>query len=472
MTLTAHHLLNWFQDSNTTHLERLLSVNMSLWEVAGWFSNIMLGLAGMVGTIYGIYAYFRGELGQLDPAYRAKAREALVDHNWLNSYQSCLSVALRVLNSLMGQPGSFKAFCVCLFLTVAYSPIFCIFAWGFGGQSRLGTIQLMPNWPALIRHTACFSFLVVALLIFLLVFKNELIDSSIKNWLAEILRRRCGKNSRKSARFIYHKVGSLLILLAFSISLYLLYIPSYEHLFLIISSLLIFPVFLSISEGYISVAFTYVLTILCCIAGADFVVLILIFALAFALAAVLKFPEVAYYILSPIPGVISFVMIGGFIFGADHQLRDIWGVAVMLILFACFIKLTVGTIAFAAVLPITLTIFVFIYSSDPLSTHNIGLVLFLVGLPLINALLDWASWWISRWLGLDLRRRLGSRLNRSWQFIAIAAHVVIDMAAALAFLWMLALVLPLVIELFNHWALATNGRKPLPLTDFSRQRCR
>jgi hypothetical protein len=86
-------------------------------------------------------------------------------------------------------------------------------------------------------------------------------------------------------------------------------------------------------------------------------------------------------------------------------------------------------------------------------------VFFLI-LPLWNALLDWPSWAMSRWLGHDLhdlmqgeRRRLGTLLQRifrrAWQPAAFVLHIALDLAAAMVLLLALAALLPFVVQLFN-----------------------
>lgn len=77
------------------------------------------------------------------------------------------------------------------------------------------------------------------------------------------------------------------------------------------------------------------------------------------------------------------------------------------------------------------------------------LSLFFVYLPLTNMVLDWPSWWISRWLGHHLIRQTSGANSRIAGFLLIGIHVLIDLSIAITLLFGLAVALPLVIELLN-----------------------
>jgi hypothetical protein len=70
----------------------------------------------------------------------------------------------------------------------------------------------------------------------------------------------------------------------------------------------------------------------------------------------------------------------------------------------------------------------------------LAFALFLAVLPLLNALLDWPSWLVSRWLGRDLLKKLdGGRWRQLW---ALAWHAAVDVFFAALFLVGLAALLP------------------------------
>jgi hypothetical protein len=111
---------------------------------------------------------------------------------------------------------------------------------------------------------------------------------------------------------------------------------------------------------------------------------------------------------------------------------------------------------------------------NPLS---LAFLLFFVVLPVANALLDWPSWAISRWLGHDLhdlmsgRSRWLGRILRplfrgAWQAASFAVHILLDLGAAVVLLVALAILLPFLIQLFNNAVLATGGEPPLALHGF------
>ncbi len=83
---------------------------------------------------------------------------------------------------------------------------------------------------------------------------------------------------------------------------------------------------------------------------------------------------------------------------------------------------------------------------NPLS---LAFLLFFVALPFANALLDWPSWAISRWLGHDLHDLMNGRLRSlgralrwlfrgSWRPVSFAVHILLDLGAAVVLLAALA----------------------------------
>ena len=123
-----------------------------------------------------------------------------------------------------------------------------------------------------------------------------------------------------------------------------------------------------------------------------------------------------------------------------------------------------GAVAGAVAVAIILVILTF--SGGGLTTGGVGLTLLFVTPPVLNAFLDWPSWWASRWLGRRLLAQLGGEAARWRRFAVLGIHGLIDFAAALLFLYLLAVALPFAIELFNLWALARGEAKPLELGAF------
>lgn len=84
------------------------------------------------------------------------------------------------------------------------------------------------------------------------------------------------------------------------------------------------------------------------------------------------------------------------------------------------------------------------------------LILFFAILPLLNALIDWVSWGVSRKLGVLI-------LWRGPSIRIIAQHAAIDAALAIVFLTGLTVTLVATIEGYNALALSFNIRPPLEL---------
>lgn len=80
------------------------------------------------------------------------------------------------------------------------------------------------------------------------------------------------------------------------------------------------------------------------------------------------------------------------------------------------------------------------------SDADLAILLFFGILPVANLLLDWPSWWISRWLGRRLLKQTSDE-TRQWVRLAmIIGHAVIDLVTAIVFLVLLALALAFVVE--------------------------
>ena len=99
------------------------------------------------------------------------------------------------------------------------------------------------------------------------------------------------------------------------------------------------------------------------------------------------------------------------------------------------------------------------------SKDFIVLVCFFLLLPLANGALDWLSWWISRWLGADLRRELSGLAPKRSMVLTICKHAAIDLAAAIGLLLVLALVLGFGFGAAEHGEIAEPQARGLPLSE-------
>ena len=155
---------------------------------------------------------------------------------------------------------------------------------------------------------------------------------------------------------------------------------------------------------------------------------------------------------------------GAALFGAEGLIEPSLGVQFIMVgvfLGALFgSRIPMGSLApyliFVSVLFVGMQV---IYRVDGLFHYlSITIILFLVVLPFLNALWDWVSWGISRWLGTEIvRRRSVSR---------IAGHAVIDVVAALLLLLGLTVTLVIVIEGINVLGQTFANVAPLELDEF------
>jgi len=80
--------------------------------------------------------------------------------------------------------------------------------------------------------------------------------------------------------------------------------------------------------------------------------------------------------------------------------------------------------------------------------------------------MDWASWWVSRWLGASLLDTIDRAAGRGSKIVSLVGYMVIDLVVAVILLWLLAMALPFVIQLFNLWCREAGLTEPLPLAAF------
>ncbi|MEM7044939.1 MAG: hypothetical protein AAF543_19200 [Pseudomonadota bacterium] len=136
------------------------------------------------------------------------------------------------------------------------------------------------------------------------------------------------------------------------------------------------------------------------------------------------------------------------------------------------LPLSVGATLFAIFyiglgLPLALAVALAGAEGAAANTFSATFLLFFLLLPFINALFDWASWQVSRWLGDNLLTISKMRGYPSWKR---AAHylkdIVIDGGFAVACLIGLAWAIPRVIEAFNAFLLWFTGESIFQIGDY------
>jgi len=95
-------------------------------------------------------------------------------------------------------------------------------------------------------------------------------------------------------------------------------------------------------------------------------------------------------------------------------------------------------------------------------------LLFLVLLPPINAVFDWASWWASRALGRSLVSTLEQPEATTWQRVrTLLSDMLVDIVIAVFLLTMLAYFMPRLMDAWNWFVvMLEDGEVPIDLVDY------
>lgn len=123
---------------------------------------------------------------------------------------------------------------------------------------------------------------------------------------------------------------------------------------------------------------------------------------------------------------------------------------------------TLGTITIVG------TLVVFAISWPPKDDVVVGHLLLAV-LPMVNMIVDWPSWWISRKLGHHLLESSYFDMSDLKITGVIASHVLIDVAVAVLLFFGLAAVMSFTIELLNFWFVLRGSTSIVDLPQFINQ---
>ena len=102
------------------------------------------------------------------------------------------------------------------------------------------------------------------------------------------------------------------------------------------------------------------------------------------------------------------------------------------------------------------------------NTFAVTWLLFLLLLPALNGVWDWASWWISRSLGAHLLATLKKEIPELRKALLAVLHTALDLVAAIGLLAALTISLTAVVEGANELAKAIDLPPPLALDEFLR----
>lgn len=394
--------------------------------MADWLLYLAGGFLTISGALIGYfswaYSYFKDELKD-DPSYRAETAKALTRHAWLASYQRWLINALDWLDRWMGRPASLRALGVCVTVAMVYAVVFFVGSWALGGPGTVGNTLLLPKlawWQQALWGVATIASLVG---IGLIAFRHQRIDRAPRERLAARLRAHFGARAERTAAWIYRLAGAIAA-----------------------ASILLAVAFDAGGSGALAAAvlgaFAGVLAVVFAVSGAYAIAFAVVFAIGGALAG--AFAEAW-------AGALAFAAAGAVAVAAPFAGAGAFAVA--------------GTVA-AIAMGVFVVLAIAASGSTSLDAGGVALLLFFVALPILNAVLDWPSWWVSRKLGGNLVDQIAKDAGRRRRSVVLVLHGLADFIAAVVLLYLLAIALPFMIELFNLWAEASGVSKPLELRAF------
>lgn len=442
-------------------------------ETILWMGGGLLTLSGaLIGYFAWAFPYHEGQL-EKDAAYRKHVATWLIGDRLLRGYRETLTTALDFLQRWMGRPYSLRAFGVCVTVAMIYPVLFFVVSWTFDGPGSVGQVELMPARSSAWR-TMVGSLLAVWLVaILVLATQHDRIDRLVVVWLARRWTGIGSETAERLARLYCRRSG--VIVAAFCV---LLLVAAYFWMGVKYSGLALGTI-LSFSV-VVSAVYSTCLCVAFAMSAAAWAVIYYQLSEARKLTdqsftmfdpdASQSQMELISHLLASVPDYLTFSTFM-YILVCAH-IVPLYTALINRIHHAHFrpvhydiapFILSIGGIFVTTI--VFAQFFLFVRNQSGAEVFGINLIVVLIALPFANALLDWPSWWVSRGLG----RHLEGVLGRAWAALAIAGHVVVDLIAAVAFLYALAVLLPFVIEVFNLWSVHNGNPKPLALEGFIEQ---
>lgn len=406
-----------------------------LWEERGNILTLLTFIGSSVLALLIFYVpYVEGQL-KTNPTYQHLKAKQLSQPHWIVLYRGWLVATLDRLDRWMGRPEDWRrGFGWCVRAGLAYSFGFAFLAWVLGVPTELGDLLIFTPVEFKFGVRLFTIGLIVGGGVFVyLIFRylartGALIDA----WLAMCLPATISEERRRGA--VGWILGSLIgVLLVTGLQL----VDGLRHWTLA-------PVDLVASAAW-GATFAVASATATSRAGIGAVVP----AVAWAVAVTL----VAYAAMHAVLGVgaagagalaLALILAGA---GAVTAVVILTGAAAIVVaVYAGFGLL--GTAELAHVVPTSVVLF--------------GLLL-----PLLNAVFDWLSWLVGRWLGRDLAESLGSEASGGWRrFVTFVLHVGAEVALAVVSLVGMAWGIPRAIELFNAGLRVLGSPTPLALGDY------
>lgn len=409
-------------------------------EPSPWIPVFLTILFGGGSFVYVRVRHFRELLP--DPEYRRVKVEALRDPGLWRLYLRGLGGSLDWLQRHFGHPLGARALGVCLTIGLLYGVVFLLLAWGLGAPATLQSTRILPDVAQPWRVVWSVGGLVWLTAVVWIAICTPQIDLGALGW---IWRGFAADPQGTRVRLVFGVIIGLAVLaLLLEAPSLLIWQPEEGgmiHSYFRLDTALFWSLFSSL---VVSVSRP----------GATVRVGILFILVAIAMAVVGTVTSAAAVSFAVFLIAVTCTQAAGIFDSDESNISTGAGAKIFTAAIAAVLAFVVaknwGLIDVTSELPFML-----------------GVSLFYIILPAVNSVWDWLSWWVSRRLGQALHDLLTARRNVAAMVLLALGHVVLDLVAALAFLALLALTLPLVIDGFNAvvapWV---NEPLPLPLAGF------
>ena len=397
------------------------------WSANGWaIVGLIVGAVGAAfsGGVYWHLDDFKKRLRD-EQAIRLDAAKALKAPKPWNAYLQTLETALDTVTRWMGRRARLRAkggdhgdwgksANWCFTLAMNYPLAFLLVSWLLGGTGTIGDVTFLPppkDTPGLQRAFLALLLLAMGIGFYFFGRKWDQINELINTWLNQRLWHHLLADHRSMGKILQKSIIGVLLFLIF----YIGFDAPLAGALVTASALAL--------AGAVAVALTA--TVALATAGA----MALGGAGAIALAGV-----------AALAGIVSSAIAGT---GARAS-------AGALAVASAVAAATATALAVALVGGLALAFALVMSGGISAPSLNATFLLFFVLLPFVNALFDWTSWQVSRWLGDNLLTISRDQETPAWwRAIRYVGDMICDIVVALACLLGLAWAVPRVINAFN-----------------------
>ena len=412
------------------------------WSIWPWIAGIVGFFGGGVFAVSTAVSthirQLRADLGASgDDTHidqRLNAANALIAHSWRSLYLASLRKSLESLDLWMGTLSEpTRGFSWSLAAAFIYPSAIILFSWMLGGPAQIGATNILPAADSFSQADRLH--ILIALLL-----AGSICFSALMN-RAKIVAFLIRKVKKAEVRiFIHHNRGwagylfRLTIWTSGALTFFIFRMLFDESIPESIFFVMLLYIFASIMFFILShkLAKDLIMALLGCV-----FIYITLLAIGLLLPS---FNTQIFFVTMIIPATVAGVIISRGIVGDNIT---------------------------TAALAVTLTTMLWLDAGSIDDRQITSWILFWAIVPLSNALFDWLSWVVSRWLGNNLleiseARDIGTLL-RAWIYVR---DITIDFLAACALLVGLAWSLPRVIELWNGIVSLSGAKPPLELAGY------